>query len=770
MNSLKTLINEIHRRSLWQVLGIFLAASWGVIEVVDVLTERVGLPDWTPTMAVVLLLIGLPMVLATAFVQEGIGGSALREGADSESGGGGESTAGVAGAGPSRELSAHRAASGRLFTWRNAVLGGLGAFTLLGASIAVYFVMWTSGIGPVGNLVAQGLLEERDPIVLATFTDATGGDVGDVVTEALRVDLLESPVLSIVPAGRLSRALRLMDRPENEVVTPGLAMEIAQREGFKAIIRGEVSAVGSAYVISAAVVASASGDELKAFRVTARSEDELVDAIDKLSQDIREGAGETLRNIKAGAPLEEATTSSFAALRNLTEAERAEGRGQYDEALRLLNEAVSLDPAFAMAYRKIAVLYNNLGQSPDLAREATIKAWEHRDRLTERERYLTEAYYHFAVTGDVSAEEIAYRNALRVASDDAAALNNLALILGQRGDFEGAVELLNRAVSGPGLSSVAMANLVLFSVASGDLARAVEAQGAYEASFPSHTTILLGRAALADEEDRDAVLVALADTMARGSSAVFPGVGAQIVGYRRAAAGRWREAERFLAEAIRIDAEDGRPYGALSLRLDAILARAQVTGQPEHAADSLVALRRAFDSLDPHVRPWARMVVLQAEAGAVEAAHETYAAWPEELFVNNGAGLDLFTRDYAEARLDLARGDVEAAARSLETIRRRRKCPVCYSRDLAQAYARLGRDSEAVALLERERSTSLDLVRWRLDRLLATRAIAPLYEAVGDTAAALGAYGAFVRAWKDADPALQPQVRHARERITALGG
>ena len=46
---MKKLINEIHRRSLWQVLGIFLAASWGVIEVVDLLTEQVGVPDWTPT-------------------------------------------------------------------------------------------------------------------------------------------------------------------------------------------------------------------------------------------------------------------------------------------------------------------------------------------------------------------------------------------------------------------------------------------------------------------------------------------------------------------------------------------------------------------------------------------------------------------------------------------------------------------------------------------------------------------------------------------------
>ena len=73
MNPLKQLVTEIHRRSLWQVTGIFLAASWGVLQVVEVITETVGLPDWTPGMAFVLLLIGLPIVLGTAFVRPGRG-------------------------------------------------------------------------------------------------------------------------------------------------------------------------------------------------------------------------------------------------------------------------------------------------------------------------------------------------------------------------------------------------------------------------------------------------------------------------------------------------------------------------------------------------------------------------------------------------------------------------------------------------------------------------------------------------------------------------
>ena len=63
--------HEIHRRSLWQVLEIYLAASWGAPQVVDTVVETANLPEWLPGMALVLLIIGLPVVLGTAFVQGG---------------------------------------------------------------------------------------------------------------------------------------------------------------------------------------------------------------------------------------------------------------------------------------------------------------------------------------------------------------------------------------------------------------------------------------------------------------------------------------------------------------------------------------------------------------------------------------------------------------------------------------------------------------------------------------------------------------------------
>jgi len=64
MTRLRQLIHEIHRRSLWQVLGIYVVGSWLVLQVVDTLAGALNLPDWAPPFALFLLIIGLPIVLA----------------------------------------------------------------------------------------------------------------------------------------------------------------------------------------------------------------------------------------------------------------------------------------------------------------------------------------------------------------------------------------------------------------------------------------------------------------------------------------------------------------------------------------------------------------------------------------------------------------------------------------------------------------------------------------------------------------------------------
>jgi TolB-like protein len=111
---LKRLIREIHRRSLWQVLGIYAVASWAVLQVVDTLGGALNLPEWFPSFALALLIVGLPIVLATAFVQEG---------------------------GPGHADETPDGAEPTVFTWRNALGGGVLAFALWGV-VAAGWVMF----------------------------------------------------------------------------------------------------------------------------------------------------------------------------------------------------------------------------------------------------------------------------------------------------------------------------------------------------------------------------------------------------------------------------------------------------------------------------------------------------------------------------------------------------------------------------------------------------------------------------------------------------
>ncbi|MEE8176278.1 MAG: hypothetical protein V3T97_06670, partial [Gemmatimonadota bacterium] len=338
MTGLKNLINEAHRRSLWQVLGIYLVASWLAFQVVQTLTEGLGLPDWVPPFALVLLLIGFPIVLATAFVQEAGPTQSTEAAAEST-----ERAAPSTESTPSFEASTAQAggAHHRLFTWRNAILGGVAAFALLGVVTAGYMAMRTFGIGPAGTLVARGLIDERAPILLAEFKS---GDslLARAATEAFRVDLSQSIVVRLVEPGFVTEALTRMARPSTDRLDVDLASELAVREGIQAVIAGEIVRAGGGYVLSARLIAPGDRAVLVSHRETASDSTQIIPAIDELSKRLRERIGESLVSIRANPPLEQVTTANLEALRKYSQAvEAIEVEGDPDRGIALLEEAVA---------------------------------------------------------------------------------------------------------------------------------------------------------------------------------------------------------------------------------------------------------------------------------------------------------------------------------------------------------------------------------------------------------------------------------------------
>src|ERR1700692_3244975 len=238
-------------------------------------------------------------------------------------------------------------------------------------------------------------LTEKDTVVLADFVNTTGDPVFDgTLKQALAVQLEQSPFLNILSESRTRKALGFMGRQPGERITSDVAREIGLREGAKAVLSGSIASLGNSYVITLSAVNAQSGDSLAREQVEAPSKEQVLKALDNGASSLRSKLGASRASVKEFAkPLEQATTSSLEALQAFSLGQ-AEHQGLHDDrAIPHLKRAVELDPNFAMAYGTLGVSYNNIG-ARTLSREALHKAFDLRERASEREKLYISAHYY----------------------------------------------------------------------------------------------------------------------------------------------------------------------------------------------------------------------------------------------------------------------------------------------------------------------------------------------------------------------------------------
>ncbi|MGW8267386.1 MAG: protein kinase domain-containing protein, partial [Longimicrobiales bacterium] len=412
--------------------GAFLLSAAALLSVTFVLVSVLGLPTWTLVGTAALLVAWLPIVLATS----------RAEGKRVEAGGGGRG-------------------AGGFLTWRNTMLGGGAAFSALLVGALGYTAARGLGIGPAGTLIATGAIEERERLILADFENRTADSThGATVTELMRIGLSQSLAVSVLDPIQLSRILQLMERDPAEGVGQQVALQAAEREGIRGVITGEITSLGSGFAIAARLI-SVDGEVLTAQRETAAAEDEIVAAVDRLSLKLRERFGESFRSMRRTEPLEKVTTGSHQALRLFSQGLQAWNQGDDARAIQLLEECIALDSTFAMAHRKLAISLQNHLERRSRAVEAATKAYEYRDRLTERERYLVTAAYHSVVTGDRDQVISAYRTVLDLYPDDHYALNNIGVMYSQLRDYQRAAEYYERALAMDSTTRLHYSNLAI---------------------------------------------------------------------------------------------------------------------------------------------------------------------------------------------------------------------------------------------------------------------------------------------------------------------
>jgi serine/threonine protein kinase/Flp pilus assembly protein TadD len=267
------------------------------------------------------------------------------------------------------------------------------------AVVAFLLVLLAAGV--YWRLHSAARLTERDTVVVADFTNTTGDPVfDDALKQALAVELEQSPFLNILSDQKVSETLRLMGRSSSDRLARDVARELCLRTGSKAMIAGSVSSLGSQYLLGLSAVDCNSGDSIAKEQVQTPKKEDVVKALGKAASTLRGKLGESLATIqKYDTPVEQATTPSLEALQAYSLGLRTLRTQGEEAAIPLLKRASEMDPNFAMAYARLGTEYSNLGQIA-LGSQNAKKAYELRERVSERERFYIDSHYYDYANGE----------------------------------------------------------------------------------------------------------------------------------------------------------------------------------------------------------------------------------------------------------------------------------------------------------------------------------------------------------------------------------
>jgi eukaryotic-like serine/threonine-protein kinase len=311
-------------------------------------------------------------------------------------------------------------------------------------------VAWVAGAVLVAALIAGGLywrsrtatsttkapLTEKDTIVLADFENKTGDPVfDDALKQALAVQLGQSPFLNILSDRKVEDTLHLMGKPSTERVTRDVARELCIRTGSKAFLQGSISNLGGQYVIGLDAIGCSSGDTLAQEQEEAANKQDVLKALGKAAASLRSKLGESLATVQKFDVPVEATTPSLEALKAFSmgiSTFRARGSA---ESIPFYKRAIELDPNFAVAYASLGLVYGNLGQA-SLAAENIKKAYDLRERVSEREKYRISALYYQNVTGELEQATQVYELWAKSYPQDVVPTGNLGVIYAYLGQID----------------------------------------------------------------------------------------------------------------------------------------------------------------------------------------------------------------------------------------------------------------------------------------------------------------------------------------------
>lgn len=284
-------------------------------------------------------------------------------------------------------------------------------------------------------------------VVLTPIEGSTGDLILDrALVDALRMDLAQSPFVSVVSPARLRQTLTEMKHNPDEPMTAATAREACERTNSQAVLRGSVARVGQHYLITEEATSCVNGSVLAEAKHEAASAQDLPNSIDRLAESLRRKLGESRRSIaRFDVPLFPGNTASLEALKDYNQAESQSSQGKYIDAIGLMKRAVAADPSFAEAYYDLAAYYRST-LDPSAEREAILKAYSLRESASEPVRLAIVALYHSAATQDLYEAERNYRDWTELYPRSAQAWNGLSGVERDLGHYKESLIAAQRAL------------------------------------------------------------------------------------------------------------------------------------------------------------------------------------------------------------------------------------------------------------------------------------------------------------------------------------
>jgi len=285
---------------------------------------------------------------------------------------------------------------------------------------------------------------DKPSLVIMYFKNNTGEESLDhwrtALADLLITDLSQSKLIRIVSGEILFNILNRLHQLDATAYSSEVLREVAVRGHADRILVGNYTKAGDMFRINTTLQDGRTGEVVGSESVEGVGERSFYAMVDELTRSIKAHFELTEEEITADtdSQIETITTSSPEAYKFYSEARTYHMQTDYWQSIGTMQKAIEIDPEFAMAWRSIAMSFSNLGLRPAKL-EAITKAFELRNRLSERERYIIEADYYKSWEKSYNSAMEAYQKLLEQYPDDAIGNTNLGILYFELEEWDKAI-------------------------------------------------------------------------------------------------------------------------------------------------------------------------------------------------------------------------------------------------------------------------------------------------------------------------------------------